>query len=107
MAEKCHYPYELERLICHMCKDRPDGWSMRFQEGKGLEIASVYARADGVIAVIPHSSSMYGGILDGEHVCKICFTWDRLNEAEAEAETKRKAEANKRRDEHRQAAEAN
>ena len=34
---------------------------------------------------------MYGGVLDGEHVCKICFTlyvdedpWDRQNLAERE-----------------------
>lgn len=109
---KCQYPYRLEVLVCQMCKDRPDGWSVRFEEGRGLPIASVYLRADGVVAIVPHSSSMYGGVLDGEHVCKICFTlhvdedpWDRLNQSEQQEENLRKA--GRRRNERRQAAEAN
>lgn len=97
-----------------MCKDRPDGWSVIHHGGKGIEIASVYIRADGVVAIIPHSSSMYGGILDGEHVCKICFTiysdedpWDRENRFELERQLKHEEDLRRRIDERRQAEAAN
>lgn len=87
---------------------------MQHREGKGLEIGSLFVREDGVVAFIPHSSSMYGGTLDGEHVCKICFTlysnedpWDAHNAFEARREAERQASLRRRIDERRTAEAAN
>jgi hypothetical protein len=91
MKKKCRYPVELPRAICEMCRSRQDAWPAELGPA---EVGSLFLREDGVVCFVPHSG-MYGGTLDGEHVCCVCFTlyidedpWDRMNRLNAEQETK-------------------
>lgn len=111
MPKKCQYPHELKDPVCLMCKDRPDGWSVKNRGGRGIPIGKAYAREDGAVVFIP--GGMFGGMVDGEPVCKICLTlyvdedpWDATNRYDRERQEAWEAKGRRRLGEPRKAEEA-